>query len=286
VLNQQATYFEAQDDDRCPRQAFTEDLLTEVAKWKLEGDQIVIGMDANDDVRYSNFATLMRRADFYEVVTDKHGQSGPSTYARGTKPVDAIWVLSSLRHSECGYLPFGSFDHRPLFIDLPSHLVFGSSALPAVRPQAQRLQLEDPRIVQRYQDRLRTRIRQHRLISRAAVLYAGKTSPPTEAQVAEYNAIDKVREEAMKEADKRCRKLRMGAVPFTPEYQAVTLTIRLWSLVRKQQISGKVDSRYLKRISTRANIPNPLRYTKDEVRQRLDAAYREKRKITKEAENR
>ena len=96
MLNQQATYLESQDDDQCPRLAFTEDLLKEVATWKLEGDQIIIGMDANDDVQDSHFAAMMCRAKFFEVIMDKHGWAGPSMYAQGTKPVDAIWVLSSL----------------------------------------------------------------------------------------------------------------------------------------------------------------------------------------------
>ena len=68
------------------------------------------------------------------------------------------------------------------------------------------------------------------------------TSPPTTEQEQEYNSIDRICEEAIKEADKHCQKLKLGAVPFTPEYGLVIIKIRLWALVLKHKTSGKVDS--------------------------------------------
>jgi hypothetical protein len=68
VYNQQKAYFESNDDDRNPRDAFWEDLVKEIQPW-IEGngtaaigeqtrqarqtgrDQVVVTMDMNEDVR-------------------------------------------------------------------------------------------------------------------------------------------------------------------------------------------------------------------------------------------
>ena len=51
VWTQQKAHFEAKDDDCCPMAIFSDDILKEVCNWKEEGDQIVLGIDANADVR-------------------------------------------------------------------------------------------------------------------------------------------------------------------------------------------------------------------------------------------
>jgi hypothetical protein len=50
MWNQHSTYFEDHDDhwDLCA--AFTADLVKEVTKWLEMGDQVVIGIDMNDDI--------------------------------------------------------------------------------------------------------------------------------------------------------------------------------------------------------------------------------------------
>jgi hypothetical protein len=52
VYAQHERYFASQYRDVDPRQAFYDDLFDEVQKWKALGDHIVVGLDANDDVRY------------------------------------------------------------------------------------------------------------------------------------------------------------------------------------------------------------------------------------------
>ena len=56
VWNQQKGFLEEKDDDRCPRSAFVDDLCGEVAIWMEQGDQVIIGMDLNEDVRQCVFS--------------------------------------------------------------------------------------------------------------------------------------------------------------------------------------------------------------------------------------
>ena len=46
VPAQHKRYLQERNDDRDPRQAFCEDLTTEMDKWLQEGDQLIIGGDS------------------------------------------------------------------------------------------------------------------------------------------------------------------------------------------------------------------------------------------------
>ena len=47
----------------------------------------------------------------------------------------------------------------------------------------------------------------------------------------EYEALDKLREEGMHRAEKRCRKLWMGGVPWSPALKRAKDTILFWTLL-------------------------------------------------------
>ena len=79
MWNQQKIHFEAKDDDRCLRAIFNDDMLKEICNWKEEGDQIVIGIDANEDVRTGKLAKAFRDIGLIELCTESHGQNGPTT---------------------------------------------------------------------------------------------------------------------------------------------------------------------------------------------------------------
>ncbi len=51
VYAQHQAYFDQNNNDQFPREAFIQDLIMEVEKWKKQGDQWVITVDANEDIR-------------------------------------------------------------------------------------------------------------------------------------------------------------------------------------------------------------------------------------------
>jgi uncharacterized protein YecE (DUF72 family) len=60
VYRQQQRFFYDHNDDRCPRVAFLQDLAKETKKWIAAGDQVILMMDANGDVRDPEIARLVR----------------------------------------------------------------------------------------------------------------------------------------------------------------------------------------------------------------------------------
>ena len=85
VWNQQKGYFEGIKDDRGPRQIFVDDLCKEVEGWLEAGDHLVIGMDANNDVRRSILKSRLEKLGLVESITSRHRLNGPPTYMQYTQ---------------------------------------------------------------------------------------------------------------------------------------------------------------------------------------------------------
>jgi hypothetical protein len=97
--------------DRDPRQALLDDLKVEIVAWQLTGDVIVLGMDANEDVRSRKLKTYFDDLQMKNVILDRHKYlSPPATHTRNTKrePIDGIWVSKSLDPIAAGFLAVGS----------------------------------------------------------------------------------------------------------------------------------------------------------------------------------
>jgi hypothetical protein len=78
---------------------------------------------------------LVSDCGLFDVVADRHGQVGFSTYQRGTKVLDYCLMTQDLIDcvDKCGYEPFKCnilSDHRGLFVDFSTAHLFGNTILP------------------------------------------------------------------------------------------------------------------------------------------------------------
>ncbi len=119
----------------------------------------------------------------------------PATFHTGSTPIDGIFVTPALRGLRGGYLGFEdgvpNDGHRLLWYDLPYELVFGHTPPAIVRPAARRLKSKIPKIANAYREHYEKCLRKHNLNERVYALQERATVPLTQADAAEYEAIDK-----------------------------------------------------------------------------------------------
>ena len=155
MFQQQVRELGKVDDVRHPRTALLEDLTSAIAEWKLEGDHIILGMDANEDVRGGEVDLFMKTVCMREVILELHCESSPpATYNRNNKrqPIDGLWATPGITISRGGYLAFGDgcpSDHRGLWFDVEYSVAFGHRTPTIVPPQPKRLKAKDPRVVKK-----------------------------------------------------------------------------------------------------------------------------------------
>jgi hypothetical protein len=82
-----------------PLSQFDIDLTAEIQKWKEKGDNIIIGIDMNEDVRDCNLSKAFQENELRNAILTSHpSESPPATFNRNRSrtPIDAIWVTPNL----------------------------------------------------------------------------------------------------------------------------------------------------------------------------------------------
>ena len=97
--------------------------------------------------------------------------------------------------------------------------------------QVRRLQCGDVRIVRKYQQKLRKLLDKRGIREQVDRLYGNFQIPLTLDQQEEFEGIDRYVTEYCLKAEKQCRKVRAGNVPFSPLVDQAAKTIYLWSSV-------------------------------------------------------
>jgi hypothetical protein len=107
VYAQQQRYLDEQMDDVCPREAFIRDLCAEMDEWIEQGEQLIIALDANEDLRSGPVARAFKQRDMREVLLMRHGGNAPPTTDNGSSVIDGIWAMPAIGIERGGYLAGG-----------------------------------------------------------------------------------------------------------------------------------------------------------------------------------
>jgi hypothetical protein len=82
VWNQQRFLLDSNNRPDDPLEAFDHDLISNIKKWLAGGEQVMLGIDANEDVRYGTLAQRLRsECGLHEIMTRNLGPNLPNTYA-------------------------------------------------------------------------------------------------------------------------------------------------------------------------------------------------------------
>jgi hypothetical protein len=216
----------------------------------------------------------------------RHGPDAPPTYNRGSAPIDAVFVSPSLLDCQSGYLGFGdavASNHCCLWLDIPLAVAFGHELQPIPLPKARRLQCRDPRIVAKYNKDFSAFLLQHSLPQQAFSLQSHCHFPLDPSQALEWERLDALRLQGMRFAEKHCRKLRKGNVPWSPAIQQALNLITPWNLVCCCRRGVKVSSSLLRRAAATAGIPEATSATLPVAKASLRLAFQEYKGLIKSA---
>ena len=100
-----------------------EDLCKAIQEYLSSGDQIILLIDGNSSMKSSDLSLALSECSLREVLLDRYGTNGPSTFIRNTTrtPIDGIWATPGIDILAGGYFSydevFQGTDHRCLWID-------------------------------------------------------------------------------------------------------------------------------------------------------------------------
>jgi hypothetical protein len=117
----------------------------EVETWLQQGNQLILLIDANEDIR--SFHRAIQHTGLWEAILSHHGTNAPATFDGGSDPIDGIFVSPSIDIIIGGYFEFGFCpftDHRGLWIDIHYNNAFGHTMPAIITAPARRLKTQDP----------------------------------------------------------------------------------------------------------------------------------------------
>jgi hypothetical protein len=209
------------EKDRCPRDAFLEDLEQELQARKLAGERLILMMDANGDVTSGPIKRFIMALGLQNSILSHYPDlPPPATHQRGSTTIDIILNSPEIKIVHAAFLAGQDSlgDHRMAMVDFSDSTVLGDNLLKAIRPQARRLAVGIPTAKRSYIAYVNKSFAHHKVLPRLYAIQRDryKDSPLSLVQEETMAAIDRTREEIMKAGEKQCRKLCMGAVDYSP----------------------------------------------------------------------
>ena len=241
-----------------------DDLADVIDQWKEEGHHIVLMMDCNEDVRSTQFQTFLDKCEMKDSILTRHGNDAPRTYIDGNDPIDGIFASSSINITAGGYCSFEEgvcgrrTDHRCLWIDVSISSVFGTVPANLTRFHGRRVKCSDPRTLTAFIAHFKQYANDHQLAKRIFDLESSATYPSDPQLHSQYESVARIRTQGIDYADKRCRKLRLGAVEFSPEYKKHSCKILFWKLVTEKKEGRNIKTHTLRNAARKANVSERL----------------------------
>ena len=262
VYAQHKTYFLENGNQNCPLLQFRLDLQQELEKFQERNEYIVIMMDFNENLlRYGPLQQMLLDQGLIDPIRALHqrGTIPPPTSKTGSYPIDSIFVSPYLRHIiRGGWLSIdkGIGDHRPLFCDFDIKCFLGEDKFKIFKPQIRRLQCENPSIVKKFNRLLLQQLIQEQTHVKLAQLQwklsEGKLTK-NECETS-LQKIDNSVTHAVIYAERKCRKLRSGEVPFSIERKKACKLIELWNNVIRKKKGWNISSTYIKWLTKNAKL--------------------------------
>lgn len=264
---------EVKGDDTCPRQKFREDLVTQLKSWREQGDRLIVFMDVNDDIYRGEIAqALTGEAEglrMVEAITHCTKVASPATYFRGSKPIDGCWTTTDVMVTNACLMPvgFGVGDHRLLVVDVTTESLIGKDPVKIVRPSARRLHNKIPGCGEAYVNIVEQQFQRHKIMERFHTVC--HSDEPEEVKTFKIEKIDTEAKDYMRRGDKKCRRIKHGRIPFSPEAVVWLKRTQVYrSMLR--YFAGKIRNLgNLKRSARRSGIHRIMSLSETEIRARL-----------------
>lgn len=164
----------------------------------------------------------MRNLGMRELMMEFTGKNGPATHIRGTTTIDGVFATSGIVLKQGRYVPFHTSpgDHRWIVLDIDEHAILGTKRYDRCTRLTRKVTSKMPSIKITFQQLLEQQILLHSLPQKIQQLYdKALTHTFDQSDKALYEQVELRMQRAVAYADRHCRKVRRGSIPFSPEHK-------------------------------------------------------------------
>ena len=276
------------ENDLEPRQALLDDLREAIISWQEEGDIIVLGMDANEDTRSRHLCQYFSELNMKNAILDMHKDlSPPATHARNKQrePIDGIWVSKSIDPIASGFLALGTAcpsDHMALWVDFRKADLLGEKTSPIVF-KINKLKADDPRLVNKYNSQSKKELATHKAKERLITLLQVPKHKWNDDYLEEFNTIHGINVDVRKRVAENLRKVCLGNLPWSPQFQRFYDRIELMKLVVNKRKGVRASMTKIRRLAKVTGEWQALTVDLQGAKQLLNEAFKAYKQARKQA---
>ena len=213
-----------------PIKLWYSDLKALIQQKQDDGHSIIVAGDFNEDLTSptSKVKDLFHDLQLRETIMEKHnGITPPNTYMHGKKPIDGIFASMDIEINKGGYIDVldSPGDHCGLWIDIKKTELVGETMQIQTKKMTRKVTSKIPSVKKKFQELMEEQVVLHKLREKVDTLFedcieAMKTHDklPTEMENRMDALFSRVTRAKMY-ADKNCRKLRVGNIPYSKQIQ-------------------------------------------------------------------
>jgi hypothetical protein len=225
-----------------PEELWYSDLKDLIKEKLAQKHEITVAGDFNDNLndKFGTTVVFMRNLGLKEILLEIQDGAGPATHIQGTNTIDGVFATNGITLSAGQYVEFhkSPSDHRWLVIDITESSLLGTKRNMQLTALTRRVTSKISSIKAKFQTLLEQQIIMHNLHQKICQLFEKATRNEfTHNEEVVYEKIELRMQRAIKWADSHSRKVRRGAIPFTPGQKrlmgAITILnqLRLWILL-------------------------------------------------------
>ena len=265
---------------RNPRTAFFEDLDNSIKEWMAAGDQIILGIDANEDIHTGTTSTWTTAWGLVDALKQRHPtvtRVATCNKNMSNTPIDGIFISPGLNVQAAGMTGFGELypdsDHRLLWVDIKLESLFGFlPPTPAKRP-INSLPIRDPKAIKKYNRYVKSQLDIHRITEKTFSLESKAMEGEFgQEEIETYNKILFIQNDIRRRARRLCRRFYTSQISYTDELGIIYRRRKLWKMILNKRQNIPVDLRTIRRLMKQVHETNALQLTIDEVEKKLRKA--------------
>ena len=138
-----------------PRYQFIQDLVTLIKDLKEKGFEIIVMMDANNDVRTGEVTEAMEEEGLREIFKERFPNKSQATQSRNRAnvPIDRFYTSPGINPQRMGYNKFGEgcpLDHRVIWADFLLDKLIGKQTSVIQTQGRKKINIMNSRSVDKY----------------------------------------------------------------------------------------------------------------------------------------
>jgi hypothetical protein len=225
-----------------PIKCFYDDLSAELAKWRSEGAEIILMLDANEPLgdRPGGLGNLVGQHSLIDLSWKIIQETDAvSTYARGSKKIDFIFGTQGVEThcKSAGIVPFGfgyPSDHRTLFVRVNIGAILNTNVTSTESRYGRKLQNATPKERIKFLEAVHKHYEQQNIYEQLWKLRELDQEQWSQEMIIEYKKCDKQHINSMLAAEKQISKTnrrlwspKLGAAVSKKAFWKIALSLRM-----------------------------------------------------------